>query len=94
MLNPNMCVTTDTLVMIRLHKKADLQVNCTRDRKVHEDKKSFDLGKNGCHRAGDLSIRSIVVVSDWHETLAVYNFLKICNNPSSGTPGNIYIPIE
>ena len=64
MLNYNMCITTDTLVMIILHKKADLKVNCTRDRKVHVDKNNFDLGKNGYHRAGGLSVRSIVVFSE------------------------------
>ena len=39
-----MCLTTGTVVMIRLHKIADLleaKVNCTKDRKVYvKDNKS------------------------------------------------------
>ena len=37
-------VTTATLVLIRLHKKAELlemTVNCTKDRKVHADQNKF-----------------------------------------------------
>ena len=55
-----------TLILIRLHKKADsleTNVNYMKDRKVRADKKSFDLGKNGCHRPSGLGGRSIVVVS-------------------------------
>ena len=43
MLN-SVCVTTGTLVLIRLHKKADLpemKVNCTKDRKVCVDENKF-----------------------------------------------------
>ena len=47
------------MVLIRLHKQADLmetKVDHTKDRKLA-------LGKNGCHRPSDLSSRSIVVVT-------------------------------
>ena len=62
-----MHTTTGTLVLIKLYKKVDLletKVNCTNDSKVCADDKSFDLGKNECHRLSGLGSRSIVVVSE------------------------------
>ena len=53
------------MVLIRLHKKADLRemkVNVMKDRKLCADEISFDLGKNGCHRPSDSGSRGIVVV--------------------------------
>ena len=43
-----MRIITDAVVLIRLHKKADLleiKVNFTKGRKVHADEISFELGK-------------------------------------------------
>ena len=60
-----MCVTTGTMVLIRLYKKADLwetKIDATKNRKVHVDRKSFDLGKNGSHKPSGLGGRSIVIV--------------------------------
>ena len=45
-----------------------------KDRKVRADKISSDLGKNRCHRPSGLGGKSIVVVSEWDETLVVYAF--------------------
>ena len=54
-----------------------------KDGKVIVDEKSFDLGKNGCHRPSGLSGRLIVDLL-WSgrkadETLAVQDFLKFNN---------------
>ena len=60
-----MCVTTEILVLIRLHKKADLiETKCRKDRKVHAEKTSFDLGKNGHHQPSSLGDGLIVVVRE------------------------------
>ena len=61
-----MCVyvTTGTMILIELYKKADLleiKVNGMKDRKVHADEKSFELEKNEFHRPKGLGDRSVVV---------------------------------
>ena len=54
-------ITTGTLVLIKLHKKADLleiKINSTKDIKVHMDKLGFDLEKNGGHTPSSSGSRS------------------------------------
>ena len=73
-------MTTGTVVLIRLHKKADLidmKVNCRKNGKAHVDKNSFDLGKNVCHKPSSLGSRSIVVIRQADESLAVHIFVKV-----------------
>ena len=47
-------ITTGTLVLIILFKKAEMKINCMKDIKVDAYKASFDLIKNGCHRPSGL----------------------------------------
>ena len=59
-----MYIITGTLVMIRLHKKADLMKTILTAQKIEkfmQIKINFDMGKKGCHRPNDHS-RSIGVV--------------------------------
>ena len=60
-------VTTGTVVLIRLCKKADLLETKLTARKIERFvwmKLTFDLGKDGCHRPSGLGCRSVVVVSE------------------------------
>ena len=67
-----------TVVLIRLHKKADLlemKVNGMKDRKVHVDK---DKQKNGGHTPSSLGGRSILGSGrQTDDILAVYKIFKI-----------------
>ena len=59
------CIATDSLVFIRLHKKVDLletKVNCMKDGRFMWMKIRFDLAKNGHHKLCGLGDRLIVVV--------------------------------
>ena len=68
-----MCATTGTLVLIRLHKKADLKVNGMKDRKVRANEISFDLGKNEGYSCSSLGGRLIVVVRQTDDIFAALN---------------------
>ena len=76
-LKPNLYVTTGILVLIRLHKKADLQemkvnnMNDTPCRKVCADENKVDLGKNRHHRPSGLDDWLIVVVRQADKILVV-----------------------
>ena len=65
---PNIKICTQfcgTLVLIRLHKKADLlemKVKSIKHKKARVDENKLDLGRNGCHTLGSLGSRSNVVV--------------------------------
>ena len=73
-----MCVTTGTLVLIRLYKKADLletKVNSTKGRKVGVEENNPE--KNGGHKPSSLGGRSVVVVRQADNILAVYKKFNI-----------------
>ena len=71
------CITTGTQVLIRIHKKADLE----RDKSCAQNKQrlmwmkiNFDLGKSGCHRPCGLD--SWLIVEVRHE-MKVYEILTV-----------------
>ena len=72
-----MYVTTGILVLIRLHKKEDLQemkVNDMNDapcRKICADENRLDLGKNRHHRPIGVGDRLITVVKQADKMLVV-----------------------
>ena len=60
-----MYITTETLVFIRLHRKADfmmLKISCTKGRKVCVDENKLGPAKEWHHRPSGLGSRLVVVV--------------------------------
>ena len=70
-----MYATTGTLVLIRLHKKADLLEMKVNNTKV-QTKKCFDLGRDGGHKYSKLGSGLFMVrqANDITETLKFTNF--------------------
>ena len=68
------CITTGTPVLIRIHKKADLEETKAVHKTLMWMKINFDLGKSGCHRPCGLD--SWLIVEVRHE-MKVYEILTV-----------------